>query len=60
MKLRYEIRDTKAGGRGQRFTSEDRARKELAQAVGEPGRWILFDRLTKEDVTCKLSESVRD
>lgn len=47
MRLRYEIRDTKMEGRGQRFTNIDHAIRELEQAVGEPGRFELFDRRDK-------------
>jgi hypothetical protein len=51
MKLRYEIRDShNPTWRGQRFTSEDRARRELGQAVGEPMRWHLVDRSTGETI----------
>ena len=50
MNRRYEIRDTlNPKDRGQRFTDEARARKELAMAV-PAGRFILIDRLTKEEV----------
>lgn len=49
MKLRYELRDSQnPGWKPQRFTSEDRARRELAAAVGVVGRWVLVDRLTGE------------
>lgn len=44
VRLRYEIRDSKTPGRGMRFTSLDRALKELEAVVGEPGRWELVDR----------------
>ncbi len=48
---RYEIRDTtRPEWRGQRFTNEDRARRELAQCVGDPGRWILIDRETGQEM----------
>lgn len=48
---RYEIQDaTHPEWRGQRFTSEDRARRELAQCVGSIGRWILVDRETGQEV----------
>ena len=44
MDRRYEIRDREhPGWRGQRFTSLDRARRELAHAV-PPERWQLWDR----------------
>ena len=50
MNRRYEIRDTlNPKDRGQRFTDEARARKELAMAV-PAGRFILIDRLIKEEV----------
>ncbi len=42
---RYEIRDShNPDFRGQRFSSLDRAEREFSQAVGEPGRWELWDR----------------
>lgn len=47
MSKRYEIRDSHhPRERGQRFTSEDRARRELAHAVGSPDRFELIDRET--------------
>jgi hypothetical protein len=46
---RYEIRDNNnPSWRGQRFTSENRARRELSLAVGDPGRWSLVDRVTRK------------
>ena len=49
MKQRYEIRDNESPrARGQRFSSEERARREFAHAVGVVGRWSLVDRLTGE------------
>lgn len=51
MKQRYEIKDAHhPEWRGMRFSSEDRARRELAQAVGEPGRWVLYDRQDKQEL----------
>jgi hypothetical protein len=48
---RYEIRDMEhPTWRGQRFTSEARARAELAHAVGRPGRWALIDRVTGKPI----------
>lgn len=48
VKLRYEIRDThNPQWRGQRFSTEDRARRELGHAY-PPGRWELIDRTTGE------------
>jgi hypothetical protein len=50
MKLRYELLDTHhPGWRGQRFTSLDRARRELAQAI-PPGRFVLYDRQEREEM----------
>lgn len=44
--LRYEIRDThNPQWRGQRFSTEERARRELGHAY-PPGRWELVDRTT--------------
>ena len=46
---RYEIRDNHhPGWRGMRFTSLQRAENELSHAVGDPGRWSLVDRATKQ------------
>lgn len=54
MKGRYEIKDSHhPNWRGQRFTVHYRAQRELAQAVGAPGRWLLFDRKTKEVLETK-------
>jgi hypothetical protein len=47
MALRYEIIDNNhPAWRGSRFSDEARARKVLAQSVGNPGRWSLKDRTT--------------
>lgn len=49
MNLRYEIRDTHhPKWKGQRFSTLERARREMTFSVGVPGRWILVDRETKE------------
>lgn len=54
MSLRYEIRDNEhPTWKGSRYSSEDRARRELAQAVGDPGRWSLIDRQTKQVLATK-------
>lgn len=51
MKGRYEIVDRKhALERGQRFTTLDRARRELAHAVPQ-GRFYIEDRSTGHEVT---------
>ena len=51
---RYEIRDNDhPDWRGQRFTSEERARAILADAVGRPGRWSLVDRATREVIATR-------
>ena len=47
MKQRWEIVDGhNPTWRGQRFSSLDRARRELALAVGVAGRWSIVDRAT--------------
>lgn len=53
---RYEIKDThNPTWKGQRFTSLDRAEREFAHTVGEPGRWELWDRdLPKADNPLKV------
>ena len=53
MALRYEIRDTKnPRARGQRFSTEKRARQEMSQIYGAPrGRYQLIDRETKRVLT---------
>jgi len=49
MRLRYELRDTHhPDWRGQRFTNRDAAFRELAQAVGDEGRFELYDREDKK------------
>ena len=49
-KQRWELKDTvHPDWRGQRFSSRERAEKELAQAV-PPGRFVLVDRETGEVV----------
>ena len=54
MRLRYEIRDNHhPEWRGQRFTSLDRAQRELDHAVGDPGRWSLVDRETREVISTR-------
>lgn len=51
MKLRYEIVDKQhALERGQRFSTFDRARRELAHAVPQ-GRFYIEDRTTGTEVT---------
>jgi hypothetical protein len=48
MAARYEIIDNNhPTWRGSRFSDEMRARRVLAQSVGEPGRWSLKDRTTR-------------
>lgn len=50
MKLRYEIKDThNPTWRGYRYSNIERARRELAKAE-PPGRFVLIDRETKEEV----------
>jgi hypothetical protein len=51
---RYEIIDNQhPTWRGSRFSDETRARRALAQAVGEPGRWSLKDRQTRTILATK-------
>lgn len=54
MKLRYELRDTLRGGRGERRTSLADAKKLEARAISEggnsPGRFIVWDRLENRKV----------
>lgn len=48
----YEIIDSvNPDWRGMRFSSLDRAQRELAQAVGTPGRFYIIDRQTGERVS---------
>lgn len=47
MKGRYEIRHPKFG-RGYRFTSLERARKEFLFCAG--GNWYIYDRQEKQEV----------
>ncbi len=50
MKGRYEIVDSKHGTeRGMRFSTLDRAERELAHAV-PAGRFYIVDRMKPEDV----------
>lgn len=48
---RYEIRDRQMPGRGMRFTAIDRARREIAQATVRPGRFYIYDRAERREVT---------
>ena len=48
MKGRYELRHPRYG-RGLRFTSLDRARRELTFAI-PAGEWFIFDRQEKAAV----------
>jgi hypothetical protein len=48
MTAQYEIIDTEhPTWRGMRFSTIERARRELARAVGTPGRFIIIPRPTK-------------
>jgi hypothetical protein len=51
MNGRYEIRDRQnPQARGMRFSSLDRAERELAHAVPAT-RWFIFDRVMKAEVS---------
>ena len=56
MAYRYKLIDTAYGSIAGRFTSLDRATREVKAAVGEPGRFVLIDRETGE----KIAESGRE
>lgn len=48
MKLRYELKDTyNPQWKGQRFTALERALKARDEAVGNPGRFQVWDRAEK-------------
>lgn len=48
----YEIRDAyNPKLRGARFNSLDRALREMAHCVGDPGRWELVNRQTGAVIT---------
>jgi hypothetical protein len=52
MKLRYELKDMfNPTWRGHRFTALERALKARDEAVGDPGRWQVWDRAEKSIVT---------
>jgi len=50
MKHRYCMFDTIRGEHCGRFTSLDRAMRDINAAIGAPGRFTLLDRLTGETI----------
>ena len=54
MVKRYELRDNNhVDWPGMRFTTIERAKREFRNAVGNPGRWSLIDRETKQVIATK-------
>jgi len=55
MKLRYELVDMEnPTWRGERFSTIERGQQEL-RASFPPGRFVLYDRLTGDPVSARLT-----